>query len=127
MSSVTVTRPLNSLLLATLMVTSSMAVVFTSMPWIIDDVRADPTVNGSDASDNYSSPSQVTTFDVVLNGTLNSSDQQDWYYIEMYSGDTLYVEARCLNTNCGTDWGTSGYNNTLTLSLIHISEPTRPY
>ncbi|MGY8701150.1 MAG: hypothetical protein ACKVHH_00405, partial [Candidatus Poseidoniales archaeon] len=88
MSSAAASRPLNSLLLSILMITSSMAVALTAMPWMADTVIADGTYDGSDASDNYSFPSQATTFDVVLNGTLNSSDQQDWYYIEMYSGDT---------------------------------------
>ena len=102
MSSATASRPLNSLLLAALMITSSMAVVLTAMPWIIDDVRADPTVNGSDASDNSSSPSQATTFDMAVNGTLNSTDQEDWYYVELYSGDSVDFEANCLSSSCGT-------------------------
>jgi len=110
MSSAAASRPLNSLLLSILMITSSMAVALTAMPWMADTVIADGTYDGSDASDNYSFPSQATTFDVVLNGTLNSSDQQDWYYIEMYSGDTLDLEASCVTANCGTVLGISSSN-----------------
>ncbi len=121
MSSATASRPLNSLLLAALMITSSMAVVLTAMPWMADTVIADGTSNGSDASDNYSSPSQTTTFDVVLNGTLNSSDQEDWYYIEMFSGDTLDLEASCVIANCGTYFSTNNYNNSLTTNMSDTS------
>ncbi len=91
------------------------------MPWMADTVIADGTSNGSDASDNYSSPSQTTTFDVVLNGTLNSSDQEDWYYIEMFSGDTLDLEASCVIANCGTYFSTNNYNNSLTTNMSDTS------
>ncbi len=102
MSNATAPSPMRSLLLALLMITSTMTAALTTLPWMIDEARADPTFDGSDASGNSSSPSQVTTFNMQLNGTLDSTDQGDWYYVELFSGDSVDFEASCMYSNCGT-------------------------
>ena len=38
----------------------------------------------------------------MLNGTLDSSDQEDWYYVELYSGDSVDFEGACYSSGCGT-------------------------
>lgn len=102
MSNATAPSPMRSLLLALLMITSTMTAALTTLPWMIDEARADPTFDGSDASGNSSLPSQVTTFNMQLNGTLDSTDQGDWYYVELFSGDSVDFEASCMYSNCGT-------------------------
>ena len=112
MSDATAPSPMRSFLLAILMITSTMTAALTT-PWLVEDVRGDATYDGSDASDNSSQPSQVTSFNMQLNGTLDSSDSSDWYYVELFSGDTVDFEASCTYSNCGTmmsfEPGNQGY------------------
>ena len=101
MSDATATTPMRSLLLAILMITSTMTAALTT-PWMVEDVRGDATYDGSDASDNSSQPSQVNSFNMQLNGTLDSSDTSDWYFVELFSGDSVDISASCMYQYCGT-------------------------